>query len=154
MKPIVIHAQKGAALIVGLIVLLVMTLIGVSSLNMTTTELKMSGNLQAYDVSFQAADAIIRQTLWVREGEIDWTATTLVETYAALDGSSEAEATLQYIDCRTNLKGFSLTSESSFVGMVHSLSAEGSALNSLGVTIASSSQEIGIQTVRPGCPQI
>ena len=156
MKPHAIQTQKGAALIVGMIVLLVMTLIGVSSLNMTTTELKMSANLQAYDVSFQAADAIVQQTVWVRESAIDWTALTASETYTALNENNvavaSATATLTYIDCRQNPKGYSLTMDETLKGVVHSLVAEGHALDGSGNEIGTAGQEIGIETVRPGCP--
>lgn len=156
MKPHAIQTQKGAALIVGMIVLLVMTLIGVSSLNMTTTELKMAGNLQAYDVSFQAADAIIQQTIWVRESAIDWTSVSATETYTALNESDEAVASatadLTYIDCRQNIKGYSLTMAETLKGVVHSLVAVGHALDGSGNEIGTATQEIGIETVRPGCP--
>jgi len=146
--------QGGAALIVGMIVLLVMTLIGISNLNLTTTELKMAGNLQAYDISFQAADAVINNTFWL-DKTVDWSSDqTMTVNYAALDGSSQAQATINYLDCRTNMKGFSLTAEQNLVGMVHSVTAVGEALNSLGVAIAKSSQEVGVESVRPGCPTI
>lgn len=158
MNPHAFQTQKGAALIVGMIVLLVMTLIGVSSLNMTTTELKMSGNLQVYDMSFQAADAIVQQTVWVRESAIDWTATSASETYTARNADDDpvasATAILTYIDCRQNPKGYSLTMDETLKGVVHSLVAEGHALDSSGNEIGTAIQEIGIETIRPGCPSL
>lgn len=150
----VVRNQRGAALIVGLIVLLVMTLIGVSSLSLTTTELKMAGNLQSYDISFQAADAVINQTLWT-DDTVDWSSDQpMTVNYAALDSSSEAQATIEYLDCRLNPKGFSLTMDDTFKGVVHKMTAEGKALNSFGIAISTSKQEMGIESIRPGCPQI
>jgi len=154
MKSHAIVHQNGAALVVGLIVLLVMTLIGISSLNMTTTELKMAGNLQAYDISFQAADAVMQQAIW-QDNTVDWSSDqTMTVTYTALDSSSSAEATIDYLDCRNNPTGYSLTMDETFKGVVHSMVAVGSALNGLGFAIATSTQEMGIETIRPGCPQI
>ena len=48
--------QKGAALFVGLVLLLVMTVLGVSGMNTATLELAMAGNAQAQQEAFQAAE--------------------------------------------------------------------------------------------------
>ncbi len=48
--------QSGAALIVGLVLLLALTVIGVSGMNMSTLELTMAGNMQAQEAAFQAAE--------------------------------------------------------------------------------------------------
>lgn len=48
--------QKGAALIVGLVLLLVLTVLGVSGMNMSALELQMTGNSQAQQLAFQAAE--------------------------------------------------------------------------------------------------
>ncbi len=53
-------AQMGSVLIVSLLILLVMTLIGVTALQTTTLEEKMAGNLRDHDVAFQAAEAALR----------------------------------------------------------------------------------------------
>jgi hypothetical protein len=50
------RAQHGAALIVGLVLLLALTVIGVSGMNMSTLELTMAGNMQAQEAAFQAAE--------------------------------------------------------------------------------------------------
>ena len=50
------RGQRGAALIVGLVLLLALTVIGVSGMNMSTLELTMAGNLQAQEAAFQAAE--------------------------------------------------------------------------------------------------
>ncbi len=54
------HYQKGAALIVCLLLLLVMTLLGVSAVMTTTMEEKMAGNIRNKHMSFQAAETALR----------------------------------------------------------------------------------------------
>ncbi|MDT8991411.1 PilX N-terminal domain-containing pilus assembly protein [Curvibacter sp. APW13] len=53
--------QKGVALIVGLIILAVMMLLGVSVIRNVTTEERMAGNSYSRSISFQAADAALRE---------------------------------------------------------------------------------------------
>lgn len=48
--------QRGAALVVGLILMLVMTVLGVSGMNTATLELTMAGNAQSQQDAFQAAE--------------------------------------------------------------------------------------------------
>ena len=55
--------QSGAALIVGLIMLLVLTLLAVSGMTTASLELLMAGNMQYQERSFQAADAGVEQAL-------------------------------------------------------------------------------------------
>lgn len=55
-----IRSQHGATLIVGLIILLVMTVIGVTGMKMTSMEEKMTGNARDRDLAFQAADSALR----------------------------------------------------------------------------------------------
>lgn len=51
--------QQGAALIVGLILLLVLTILAVSGVLTSTLELRMVGNQQQQERAFQAADTAI-----------------------------------------------------------------------------------------------
>ncbi|MCI0734506.1 MAG: PilX N-terminal domain-containing pilus assembly protein [Methylococcaceae bacterium] len=53
-------SQKGAALAVSLIMLLVLTLIGITGMHTTTLEEKMSGNGRDYNLAFQAAEVALR----------------------------------------------------------------------------------------------
>ena len=48
--------QRGAALIVGLVLMLVLTVLGISGMNMATLELTMAGNAQFSQLAFQAAE--------------------------------------------------------------------------------------------------
>lgn len=53
--------QNGSALIVGLIVLAVVTVIGVSSMQSANTELKLAASLQDREIAFQAAEAALAE---------------------------------------------------------------------------------------------
>lgn len=52
--------QRGAALIVGLIMLLLLTLIGVAGLRDTLLQEKMAGNMRDREMALQAAEAALR----------------------------------------------------------------------------------------------
>jgi type IV pilus assembly protein PilX len=55
--------QGGAALIVGLILLLVLTILAVSGVMTSTLELRMVGNTQLQERAFQAAEVAIEDAL-------------------------------------------------------------------------------------------
>jgi len=52
--------QQGAALVVGLIMLLLLTIIGLSAMQGTTMQEKMSGNMKDSAVALQAGEAALR----------------------------------------------------------------------------------------------
>jgi len=55
--------QSGAALVVGLVLLVVVTVLAVSGMNTATTELAIARNNQNYENAFQAAEAGLEQAL-------------------------------------------------------------------------------------------
>jgi type IV pilus assembly protein PilX len=55
--------QKGAALVVGLILLVVVTVLAISGMNTATTELALARNDQNYENAFQAAETGIEVAL-------------------------------------------------------------------------------------------
>ena len=57
------HAQSGAALVVGLILLLVLTILAISGMTTASLELQMAGNEQYQERAFQAAEAGIEQAI-------------------------------------------------------------------------------------------
>jgi type IV pilus assembly protein PilX len=64
MKNIKSHnRQNGAALVVGLVLLVVVTVLAVSGMNTATTELAMARNNQNYENAFQAAETGLEQAL-------------------------------------------------------------------------------------------
>ena len=63
MKKLTLHsmrAERGAALITGLIFMVVLTLISVAAMRTTLLEEKMAGNARDVDLAFQAAEAALR----------------------------------------------------------------------------------------------
>lgn len=57
------HRQNGAALIVGLLLLMVLTLLAISGMNTASLELVMAGNTQYHQNAFQAAEGGIEHTI-------------------------------------------------------------------------------------------
>lgn len=55
--------QRGAALVVGLILLVVITVLAISGMNTATTELAMARNDQNYENAFQAAETGLETAL-------------------------------------------------------------------------------------------
>ncbi|MCK4586865.1 MAG: hypothetical protein KAU29_05960 [Gammaproteobacteria bacterium] len=56
------HKQQGAVLFISLMILLILTLLGVSSLNGSLMEEKMAANAQTSTTIFQSAESAIRTT--------------------------------------------------------------------------------------------
>lgn len=54
------NKQQGAVLATSLVILLVMTIIGVSSMSTTLLEEKMAGNMRDIDLAFQASESALR----------------------------------------------------------------------------------------------
>ena len=63
LSPPVMRQQRGAALIIGLLLLLVLTVLAVSGMNSASVELVMAGNEQYQKSAFQAAETGIEQAL-------------------------------------------------------------------------------------------
>jgi type IV pilus assembly protein PilX len=63
LRPTGPRGETGAALVVGLILLLVLTLLAISGMTTASLELQMAGNAQYQERSFQAAEAGIEQAL-------------------------------------------------------------------------------------------
>lgn len=85
-----IRKQCGAALAVSLMMLLIMTLIGVSGLQGTVQQERMAGNTRDRSIAFQSAESAVRdaeaylQTI-VTTGGFDGTAGLFPDTQAAPD---------------------------------------------------------------------
>ena len=66
--------QDGAALVVGLILLVVVTVLAISGMNTATTELAMARNDQNYENAFQAAETGLEQA--ISQGQFNTIAAT------------------------------------------------------------------------------
>lgn len=60
MRNSLIQQQQGAVLIVGLIMLLLLTVIGMSSIRGTDMQERMAGNARDHNLAFQATEAAVR----------------------------------------------------------------------------------------------
>ena len=60
--------QRGAALVIGLVLLLILTLLAVSGMSTSSMELVMAGNEQFRQKSFQASDTGLERALTVLPG--------------------------------------------------------------------------------------
>jgi type IV pilus assembly protein PilX len=78
------QTQKGAALIVSLILMLVLTVLGISAMNMSTLELQMAGNNQASQLAFQAAETGIDRAM---AGNVTTVSPTTYNNVALGDGT-------------------------------------------------------------------
>ncbi|MFZ1642730.1 MAG: PilX N-terminal domain-containing pilus assembly protein [Candidatus Contendobacter sp.] len=80
--------QGGAALVVGLILLVVITLVGVGAMQSTTLQEKMAGNLRDSNLSFQAAEVALRncENILVQ----DWDAQVALYNTSAANGPPQA----------------------------------------------------------------
>ena len=64
MKTMKLHSrQQGAALVMGLILLVVITVLAISGMNTATTELAMARNDMNYETAFQAAETGLENAL-------------------------------------------------------------------------------------------
>jgi type II secretory pathway pseudopilin PulG len=65
--------DRGAALVVGLLLLLVLTILGTTGMVTATLELQMAGNAQSQERAFQAAEFAIEQALQSADLRTDYT---------------------------------------------------------------------------------
>ena len=87
-------SQQGAALVVGLMLLVVITVLAISGMNTATTGLAMARNDQAYEDAFQAAETGIATAL--SQGQFVTTGTTaLAQT---ITSHQEIATTIQFED--------------------------------------------------------
>lgn len=75
------YRQRGAALVISLMILIVMTLIGITGMSTSSLEEKMAGNSRDRALAFQAAEAALREAEGYYEG-------TIVSIGAAFDGTN------------------------------------------------------------------
>lgn len=69
--PASLATQRGATLIVGLVLLLVLTVVGVSGMNMATMEVNMAANVQFQQDAFQMTEDGVDTVLGTRDYTTD-----------------------------------------------------------------------------------
>ena len=131
--------QRGAALVIGLVLLLVMTLLGITGLSSSTFDLAMAGNSQNAQSSFQAAESTIEVEL--RLGAAGTDAPRVNENYD-FGGGARGRAETGFQASRLPPPGYSLTE---FQADHYLITSTGTAARS-----ASSTHLQGFYVVVPG----
>lgn len=100
--------QRGAALIVSMLILLVMTLIGVTAMNVTGLEERMAGNTQDRDRAFESAESALRdgEAVVFTKGTDDFNGTNGLYP-APTDGSMLWATSLDWGPASTQTRAFS-----------------------------------------------
>lgn len=84
------NKQGGAALVVGLLLLVVITVLAVSGMNTATTELAIARNDQGYENAFQAAETGLEQA--ISQGRFNTlAATTLSQSISGTNNTVTSE---------------------------------------------------------------
>jgi len=94
--------QKGVALVLGLVMLLVLTIMGVSSMSNTTLELKIACNSQTHNDAFQAAMSCVNSSI----PQVDKAAPFPQDFNCVLPGTNtSAQASVTYLGCQRTTGG-------------------------------------------------
>jgi type IV pilus assembly protein PilX len=100
-------SQGGAALIVGLVLLLVMTMLGITGVTSNTLELTMAGNTQHSQDAFEAAESAIQAEV-IRGPLDDVTVPRVTPGYRFAPGVT-ADATTTFTATQLPPPGYSVT---------------------------------------------
>lgn len=102
-------AQKGAALIIGLLLLTILTLLAITGMNTASTELIMAGNEQFRQNAFEAAETGVEQALAVLP-TLGQAAAPVNVAPTAVPGSAtdQYSTSTQYEGEDANIPGFSV----------------------------------------------
>jgi type IV pilus assembly protein PilX len=96
MNQILYKKQQGAALVVGLILLVVITVLAISGMNTATTEIAMARNDQNYENAFQAAESGIENSL--AQGSFDTLVTVTLPQFVSSTGHEFVDARIEFED--------------------------------------------------------
>ena len=89
-----VRRQRGAALIIGLLLMVVITVLAVSGMNTATTELTMARNDQTYETAFQAAETGLEAAL--AQGQFNTMANSTIQR--TISSHESVSATVQFED--------------------------------------------------------
>jgi len=96
-----IKRQKGAALVVGLVLMMVLTLLAVSTMRTATLELLMAGNAQYKEKAFQLAETGLRDAInQLNQGTLSLDTTVGWQDIGALIGSVDDSGDDYTVDLR------------------------------------------------------
>lgn len=157
--------QKGVALVVGLIMLLVLTIMGVSSMSNTTMELKIAGNYRTHTDAFQEAmsaveDVIVQASKSVAAGGGGVVADEISKltvggpstpefTHLIPGSNATAKVTVALLGCQ-RVYGASL--ETNSYELVYRVDSHATAIGSGGEAFSNTAQAIGVK-IPAECPE-
>ena len=133
--------QRGVALVIGLIMLLVLTIMGVSSMSNTTLELKIVCNSQTHNDAFQSAMSCINSSI-AQVGRSIGENQVLDFNCAIPNTNTSAQASVTYLGCQ-QIAGGSLEKAAS--EDVFSVASNGSATGCGGQAFSRVVQAIGLK---------
>jgi hypothetical protein len=83
------HAQSGASLIVSLIMLVILTLLVVSAMRSSNSNLRVAGNMQSVAEATSAAQRVIESTIDTTTSNVDYTTITAATTSTVSEGGAD-----------------------------------------------------------------
>lgn len=84
------RGEAGAALVMSLVILLILTIIGIAAMNTSSFEERMAGNVQESTLAFEAAESGVNQALTTAGAFVLTSATSNTFTF----GSTKADVTV------------------------------------------------------------
>ena len=88
--------QQGAALVVGMVLLMVLTVLAISGMNTATTELALAQNTQYFENAFQAAESGIEEALSRPDTDWDLTAAGVTIPRRNVTATATVETTVVF----------------------------------------------------------
>jgi type II secretory pathway pseudopilin PulG len=98
---ITLHRQQGVALVVAIVILLILTILGITAMSTSSLQEKMSGNIQEQTRAFQAAESGLT-TAFTATGVFDVAVET---TKPYIFGNTNAEVKTKYRQTTPPLRG-------------------------------------------------
>jgi len=89
-------SQQGAALVMALVILLILTLLGVTAMGTSSLEEKMAGNIQEATRAFEAGESGLNKAL-SEEGTLDINTATTKKYSFDSDNSGKAEVVTKFV---------------------------------------------------------
>lgn len=118
--------QRGAALVVGMIMLAILTLLAITAMNTSSTELVMAGNEQFRERAFQMAEAGIERAVRdLSKVKQDGVAIDSVVTKSKSQPDDSFRTTSKYTGEDDDIPGFSA---GKFVGLHYRIDSTGSSV--------------------------
>ncbi len=93
--------ERGAALIIGLVLLMMLTVLTVSGMRAATLEITMAGNVQYAQNAFQAAETGIERAM----AGVELTTAIQLASHDLPDTTDSADTTTSWIGASPNLSG-------------------------------------------------